>query len=151
MAVAGVGALHGGLTGARPGVARVRPVVLAVSWVVAESLRGRLPYGGFPWLDMPQVANENWFNAHNFYGDLAELDLPARGITEPFDVIVCPGNVMVFLAPGTEAQVLRRMAEHLADEGRIGVGFHTNRELSLDDFDAAVVEAGLHLDLRLAT
>jgi predicted Zn-dependent peptidase len=32
------------------------------------------PYGGFPWLDMPQVANENWFNAHNFYGDLEDLD-----------------------------------------------------------------------------
>ena len=28
------------------------------------------PYGGFPWLDMPQYANENWYNAHNFYGDL---------------------------------------------------------------------------------
>jgi len=23
------------------------------------------PYGGWPWLDMPQVANENWYNAHN--------------------------------------------------------------------------------------
>src|SRR4029078_5458656 len=22
------------------------------------------PYGGFPWLDMPQYANENWYNAH---------------------------------------------------------------------------------------
>ena len=33
------------------------------------------PYGGFPWLDMPQYAYENWFNAHNFYGDLADLDL----------------------------------------------------------------------------
>jgi zinc protease len=32
------------------------------------------PYGGFPWLDMPQFANENWHNAHNFYGDLADLD-----------------------------------------------------------------------------
>src|SRR6476660_7785409 len=32
------------------------------------------PYGGFPWLQMPQYANENWQNAHNFYGDLAELD-----------------------------------------------------------------------------
>ncbi|BDG03604.1 M16 family metallopeptidase [Anaeromyxobacter oryzae] len=32
------------------------------------------PYGGFPWLDMPQLANENWHNAHNFYGDLADLD-----------------------------------------------------------------------------
>lgn len=32
------------------------------------------PYGGFPWLDMPQYANENWYNAHNFYGDLNDLD-----------------------------------------------------------------------------
>ncbi|MFN2169271.1 MAG: M16 family metallopeptidase, partial [Anaerolineae bacterium] len=23
------------------------------------------PYGGFPWLDMPQYANANWYNAHN--------------------------------------------------------------------------------------
>ena len=32
------------------------------------------PYGGFPWLDMPQYANTNWFNAHNFYGDFKDLD-----------------------------------------------------------------------------
>ena len=32
------------------------------------------PYGGFPWLDLPQKANENWYNAHNFYGDLADLE-----------------------------------------------------------------------------
>jgi len=32
------------------------------------------PYGGFPWLDLPQYANENWYNAHNFYGDLADLE-----------------------------------------------------------------------------
>jgi zinc protease len=32
------------------------------------------PYGGFPWLDMPQYANKNWHNAHNFYGDLGDLD-----------------------------------------------------------------------------
>ncbi len=32
------------------------------------------PYGGFPWLDLPQAANENWYNAHNFYGDLKDLD-----------------------------------------------------------------------------
>src|SRR5678809_1114362 len=32
------------------------------------------PYGGFPWLDMPQYANKNWHNAHNFYGDLKDLD-----------------------------------------------------------------------------
>src|SRR6202161_1987808 len=27
------------------------------------------PLGGFPWLDMPQYANSNWYNAHNFFGD----------------------------------------------------------------------------------
>ena len=32
------------------------------------------PYGGFPWLDVPQYANRNWYNAHNFYGDLGDLD-----------------------------------------------------------------------------
>jgi predicted Zn-dependent peptidase len=32
------------------------------------------PYGGFPWLSMPQHANANWYNAHNFYGDLTDLD-----------------------------------------------------------------------------
>jgi zinc protease len=31
------------------------------------------PYGGFPWLDMPQYANTNWYNAHNFYGDLKDI------------------------------------------------------------------------------
>jgi predicted Zn-dependent peptidase len=32
------------------------------------------PYGSFPWIDLPMAANENWYNAHNFYGDLRELD-----------------------------------------------------------------------------
>ncbi len=32
------------------------------------------PYGGFPWLDMPQIANQNWYNAHNFYGDLKDIE-----------------------------------------------------------------------------
>jgi predicted Zn-dependent peptidase len=32
------------------------------------------PYGSFPWIDLPMTANQNWFNAHNFYGDLTDLD-----------------------------------------------------------------------------
>ncbi len=32
------------------------------------------PYGGFPWLFMPQYANENWYNAHNFYGELKDIE-----------------------------------------------------------------------------
>ena len=30
--------------------ARVRPVVVALAWVVQEALRDRIPYGGFPWV-----------------------------------------------------------------------------------------------------
>ena len=32
------------------------------------------PYSTFPWIDLPMTANENWYNAHNFYGDLKDLD-----------------------------------------------------------------------------
>ena len=34
------------------------------------------PYGSFPWIDLPMAANENWYNSHNFYGD---LEAPRRG------------------------------------------------------------------------
>ena len=32
------------------------------------------PYGSFPWIDLPMSANQNWYNAHNFYGDFKDLD-----------------------------------------------------------------------------
>lgn len=84
-------------------------------------------------------------------GDLAELDLPARGVPEPFDVIVCAGNVMTFLAPGTEVEVLRRMGTHLAPDGRAVVGFGAGRGYPFAAFFADVEAAGLRLDLALAT
>ncbi|MBC6697452.1 M16 family metallopeptidase [Hymenobacter puniceus] len=42
------------------------------------------PYGGFPWLDMPQKANQNWNNAHNFYGDLKDLDAATLADAQQF-------------------------------------------------------------------
>ena len=32
------------------------------------------PYGGFPWLDITERAFSNWHNAHNGYGEFADLD-----------------------------------------------------------------------------
>lgn len=32
------------------------------------------PYGGFPWLWIPQYADRNWYNSHNFYGDLKDIE-----------------------------------------------------------------------------
>jgi zinc protease len=51
------------------------------------------PYGGFPWLSMPQVANENWYNAHNFYGDLQHLDAATlQDVQSFFKTYYAPNN-----------------------------------------------------------
>lgn len=75
-------------------------------------------------------------------GDLAELDLPARGITDPFDVIVSAGNVMTFLAPSTRVLVLSRLRAHLAADGRAAIGFGAYREYEFTDFLNDAADAG---------
>ncbi|MFI5937314.1 class I SAM-dependent methyltransferase [Actinoplanes sp. NPDC051494] len=80
-------------------------------------------------------------------GDLAELELPGPG----FDVLVCGGNVMTFVAPATRVAVLRRFAAHLAEGGRAVVGFGAGRGYEVDDFLVDVETAGLTPDLLLAT
>nr|WP_090345907.1 class I SAM-dependent methyltransferase [Mycolicibacterium malmesburyense]CRL78482.1 type 12 methyltransferase [Mycolicibacterium malmesburyense] len=84
-------------------------------------------------------------------GDLAELDLPARGITEPFDVIVSAGNVMTFLAPSTRGQVLARLRAHLKGDGRAVIGFGAGRDYAFADFFEDAANAGLAQDLLLST
>jgi SAM-dependent methyltransferase len=83
--------------------------------------------------------------------DLTDLDLPAAGVAEPFDAAVLAGNVMAFVAAGTEPDVLRRVAAHLAPDAIVLVGFGTDREYPLRDFDTHVAEAGLTLEHRFAT
>jgi SAM-dependent methyltransferase len=83
--------------------------------------------------------------------DLAELDLPAGGISEPFDAVVVAGNVLAFVAPGTEPDVLRRLADHLVPDGFALVGFGTDRGYSLEAFDTDLAAAGFDLEHRFAT
>ncbi|WP_019200518.1 bifunctional 2-polyprenyl-6-hydroxyphenol methylase/3-demethylubiquinol 3-O-methyltransferase UbiG [Tsukamurella sp. 1534] len=83
--------------------------------------------------------------------DLAEMDLAAHGEAEPFDAIVCAGNVLVFVAEGTEVSVLENFRRHLAPGGFAIVGFHVDRGLSPEALDAFAAEAGLRTDIRLAT
>jgi len=57
------------------------------------------PYGGFPWLTMPQVANSNWYNAHNFYGDLDDIDAATLADAQSFfDTYYAPDNAVVVVA-----------------------------------------------------
>jgi SAM-dependent methyltransferase len=83
--------------------------------------------------------------------DLAELDLAAHGITEPFDIIVSAGNVMTFVAPSTRVQVLSRLRAHLADNGRAVIGFGAGRDYPFDQFRRDVAEAGLEPEVLLST
>ncbi|SCG74570.1 class I SAM-dependent methyltransferase [Micromonospora inositola] len=84
-------------------------------------------------------------------GDLAALDLAAQDEAEPFDAAVIAGNVMAFVAPGTERAVLARVAAHVRPDGVVVVGFGTDRGYPLTDFDADAVAAGLRLEHRFAT
>ena len=83
--------------------------------------------------------------------DLAEMDLPARGVEAGFDAILCAGNVMGFLAPSTRITVLERFRTHLADDGRAVIGFGAGRGYEFDDFFHDLTAAGLVLDLALST
>ena len=75
------------------------------------------PYGGFPWLTMPQVANENWYNAHNFYGDLAELDAATlEDVQAFFETYYAPNNAVVVVTGDFDsAQTLAWVDEHFGD------------------------------------
>lgn len=84
-------------------------------------------------------------------GDLAELDLPARGIADPFDVIVSAGNVMTFLAPSTRVRVLSRLRAHVASDGRAAIGFGAGRDYDFDVFLNDAVDAGFAIDVLLST
>jgi zinc protease len=69
--------------------------------VVKEEVRVNVmnqPYGGFPWLDMPPVAFRNWANAHNFYGDFADLDAASLADVQTFfRTYYIPNNAVLLI------------------------------------------------------
>ncbi|GAB1640834.1 class I SAM-dependent methyltransferase [Krasilnikovia sp. MM14-A1259] len=84
-------------------------------------------------------------------GDLAELDLPGAGVPDGFDVIVCAGNVMTFVAPSTRAEILHRLRRHLRGDGRVVAGFGAGRGYGFDTFLADAATAGLTPELLLSS
>src|ERR1700676_4017637 len=70
------------------------------------------PYGGFPWLDMPQYANSNWYNAHNFYGDLKDIE----GATLPevqsfFKTYYAPNNAALAIVGDFDPDQAKQFVE----------------------------------------
>jgi predicted Zn-dependent peptidase len=63
------------------------------------------PYGGFPWLDLPQHANTNWYNAHNFYGELEDLDAATLEDTRTFfQTYYAPNNAALVVTGDFDEQ-----------------------------------------------
>ena len=76
--------------------------------VVKEEVRVNVlnqPYGGFPWLDMPPVAFRNWANAHNFYGDFADLDAASLvDVQKFFRTYYVPNNAVLLILGDVKPQ-----------------------------------------------
>ena len=84
--------------------------------------------------------------------DLSALDLTdAAGERRRFDLAVLAGNVMIFVARGTEGAVLANLATRLAPGGLVVAGFQLSGRLPLAEYDALASGAGLGLRWRWST
>jgi predicted Zn-dependent peptidase len=88
--------------------------------VVINEVKGNVlnePYGGFPWLDMPQYANVNWYNAHNFYGDLEEIEAATlEDVRTFFKTYYSPNNaVLVIVGDFEPEQASKFITKYFAD------------------------------------
>jgi len=96
---------------------------------------------------MLDTAHEKDPNVRWVLGDLVDVDLGGE-----FDLIAMPGNVMIFVAPGTEGKVLTNLTRHLRTGGMLVAGFQLGEgTLSLADYDMLAAASGLSLVDRWST
>src|SRR5579862_5802707 len=69
-------------------------------------------YGGFPWIDLPMAANTNWYNAHNFYGDLTDIESAKLDeVKQFFDTYYAPNNSVLVIVGDFENADAKKMVE----------------------------------------
>ena len=83
--------------------------------VVSEEVRVNVlnqPHGGLEWLQLPQKANTNWYNAHNFYGDLTDLQAATLDdVRRFFETYYAPNNAVLVVVGDAGADEVMRLAE----------------------------------------
>ena len=83
--------------------------------VVSEEVRVNVlnqPHAAFEWLEIWQRANSNWFNAHNFYGDLADLEAATlEDVQKFFRTYYAPNNAVLVVVGDTSAAEVKTLAE----------------------------------------
>ncbi|RIK09352.1 MAG: peptidase M16 [Acidobacteria bacterium] len=81
--------------------------------VVEEEVRVNVlnqPYGGFPWIDMPQVLFDTFPNAHNAYGEFDDLEAATlEEAAEFFNTYYAPANAVLAVAGDFEVATARRL------------------------------------------
>lgn len=77
-------------------------------------------------------------------------DLADFSLEPPVDLAVLAGNVMIYLAPGSEARVLAAVAGCVKPGGLVVAGFSLGR-LATEEYDTLAGAAGLKLEDRFAT
>lgn len=88
---------------------------------------------------------------------LRSADLVAEGFPAKFDLITVVGNVLILVSEGGQVPVLRSLAQLLADNGRIMVGFSTvglpgnSLVYPPKDFAQDVEAAGLIIDAQFSS
>lgn len=75
------------------------------------------PYGGFPWIDLPMAAFTNWYNSHNFYGELEDIEAATLADAKTFfDKYYSPKNaVLVVVGDFNEAETKTWVEKYFAD------------------------------------
>ena len=58
------------------------------------------PYGSFPWIDLPMAAFQNWYNSHNFYGDLKDIEAATLDDAKTFAAKYYQPNNAVLVVTG---------------------------------------------------
>ena len=85
--------------------------------VVSEEVRDNVlnqPYAMFEWLELWPAANQNWFNAHNFYGDLHDIEAAKiDDVRQFFKTYYAPNNAVLTIAGDVDPDAVRKMvAKH---------------------------------------
>jgi SAM-dependent methyltransferase len=122
----------------------------------ALTARGHRVVGLEPDGALVEQARATYDGIELLHGDVLEL---GEGLLadRAFDLVVVVGNVMVFLAEGTERQALSLLRSRLAPGGRVLVGFHLvggpehARAYPPEEFVADVEASGLRVDARFGS
>jgi zinc protease len=83
--------------------------------VVSEEVRANVlnqPYALFEWLDLWQNANQNWFNAHNFYGDLHDIEAAKiSDVRQFFKTYYAPNNAVLTIVGDVDPVAVKPMVQ----------------------------------------